>query len=165
MKDNLVETLIGAAVLAVAGLFFMFAYNTANVSSGGDTIDLTARFQNATGIAAGTDVRMAGIKVGTVVSTELDSATYQAVVKFSVDKAIEVPEDSSLSIASEGLLGGSYLSLEPGGSFDLLASGDEVEYTQGYVDLMGLIGQAVFSFTSDEGDGSAEGDASGTDAP
>lgn len=162
MKDNLVETLIGAAVLLVAGLFFMFAYSSANVSTGTDTINLTARFQNATGITPGTDVRMAGIKIGTVTGTTLDSASYMAVVQFSVDKDIELPEDSSLSIASEGLLGGSYLSLEPGGAFDMLADGDEVEFTQGYVDLMGLIGQAVFSFTSDEDD---KEESSASDAP
>jgi len=154
MKDNLVETLIGAAVLAVAGLFFMFAYNTANVSTGTDAITLSARFQNATGITAGTDVRLAGIKIGTVTGTELDPVSYQAIVRFSVDNTIEVPEDSSLKIASEGLLGGSYLELEPGGAFDMLADGGEVEFTQGYVDLMGLIGQAVFSFTSGDDEAS-----------
>lgn len=161
MKDNLVETLIGAAVLVVAALFFMFAYSSANVSGGTDTLSLSARFQNATGVSAGTDIRMAGIKVGTVTGTELDPISYQAIVTFAIDKQIEVPEDSSLKIASEGLLGGSYLELEPGGAMDMLVDGDEITFTQGYVDLMGLIGQAVFSFTGDdsEADGQADADA------
>ncbi|MEP3816355.1 MAG: outer membrane lipid asymmetry maintenance protein MlaD, partial [Nitratireductor sp.] len=64
---------------------------------------------------------------------------------------VKLPDDSSAKITSEGLLGGSYISVTPGGSEELLTEGGEIMFTQGSVDLMSLIGQAVFS-ASDSGD-------------
>ena len=147
-KDNLVETLIGAAVLIVAGFFFYFAYKTADIRASSGGYEVSARFDRVDGLAIGSDVRMSGIKVGTVTRQELDRRSYEAVVYMMIDKTIELPDDSSAKITSEGLLGGNYLSLEPGGSEELIANGGEIPYTQGSVDLMGLIGQAVFSATS-----------------
>jgi phospholipid/cholesterol/gamma-HCH transport system substrate-binding protein len=83
------------------------------------------------------------MKVGTVTSQTLDPASYQAVVTLSVDKAVSLPLDSSAAITSEGLLGGSFIALVPGGDPDKLAPGDEISDTQGATDLMGLIGSVI----------------------
>ena len=143
MSSNLVESLIGALVLVIAGWFLMFAYNhTDGAMSGGYT--LQARFDRIDGLGVGADVKMSGIKVGSVLANELDPKTFQAIVKFSVANGIELPQDTSAAITSEGLLGGSYLSLVPGGALETLAAGDEIELTQDAVDLLGLIGKFMY---------------------
>jgi len=146
MRQNLVETLIGAVVLVIAAAFLAFAYGKSGVGhvSG---YALTAKFPRVDGITAGTPVKIAGIKIGSVVEERLDPKDYRAVVTISVDPAVQVPEDSSLKVASEGLLGAKYLSIDPGGSDVMLKPGGEVRMTQGSVDLMDLIGQAIFSYS------------------
>ena len=159
MANNLVESIIGALVLAVAAGFVFYAYSHSGAQSATGYV-LGARFTSIDGLNPGADVRISGIKVGQVVGQRLDEMTFQAVVNFRVADRIELPDDSSIKIASEGLLGGSYLAIEPGGSENLLKQGDEIRYTQGAVDLFGLIGQAVFSNT-----GSGGGDSPAAPAP
>ncbi len=140
MSSNLVESLIGALVLVVAGWFLLFAYErTDGAVSGG--YELVARFDQIDGIGVGSDVRLAGIKVGSVTASRLDSDTYQAVIRFSVDSGVGLPVDTAAAVAQEGLLGGKYLSLLPGGMEDMLADGDEIEETQDSLDLLGIIGK------------------------
>ncbi len=144
MSSNLVESLIGALVLLVAGWFLVFAYERTDMGAG-DGYTLTARFDRIDGIGIGSDVRMAGIKVGTVVSSELDPYTYQAVVTLSVEDEVQLPSDTAIAITAEGLLGGTYMNLLPGGMEDMLADGDEISETQDAVDLLGLIGKFIYS--------------------
>ena len=112
-------------------------------SSGSDSYLLTARFPNASGISVGSDVRVSGLKVGSVTAQKLDPTSYQAVTTISVDSKVKLPLDSSAAITSEGLLGGSFISLVPGGDTEQLAPGDEITDTQGSTDLMGLIGSVI----------------------
>lgn len=140
LKENASEALIGLAVLALGVWFVLFAYARTERGSAGGGYEVTARFPNISGVSSGTDVRVSGMKVGTVVSEELDPATYQAVLKLSLDSAIKLPIDTSAAITSEGLLGGNYISLAPGGETDMLRNGDEITDTQGSIDLMSLIG-------------------------
>lgn len=144
MGGNLVETLIGAVVLAVAAVFLVFAYNRADVGTVSG-YELTAKFDKVDGIQVGSDVLMSGIKVGTVTSQQLDPESYLAVVRFTVRENISVPEDSAVKIASNGLLGDKYLALEPGGSDVKLKPGSEIQFTQGSVDILDLIGKAIYS--------------------
>lgn len=144
MQSSIIETLTGAAVITIAAIFLFFAYTStdAGTTSG---YSLTIDFDRIDGLASGADVRLSGIKVGTVVGQELDPATYVARVTVSVDPVIALPDDTSAKITSEGLLGGTYISLTPGGSEEMLADGDEIMFAQGSVDLIGLVSQAVFS--------------------
>lgn len=150
MSSNLVETLIGAVVITVAAVFLAFAYSNVGPSTGG-SYRLTAQFNRVDGLATGADVRISGIKVGSVTGQSLDPVTFRASVHLTIANGIELPEDSSAKVASEGLLGGSYVAIEPGGADAILADGGTIKYTQGAVDLMGLISKAVF--------GSADGTA------
>lgn len=163
MNGNLVETLIGAVVLAVAGFFLAFAYTTAGLGGGVSGYELEARFSRADGLVIGGDVRLSGIKIGSITAQKLDPKTYDAVIVFSVDNRYQLPEDTAVKIASEGLLGGNYLSVEPGGSETMLKPGAAVQYTQGSVNLMDLIGQAIFSATGAGGDGRDGRDGNGGD--
>ena len=144
MSSNLVESLIGALVLLVAGWFLVFAYERTDMGAG-NGYTLTARFDRIDGIGIGSDVRMAGIKVGTVVSSQLDPYTYQAVVTLSLDDEVQLPTDTAIAITAEGLLGGTYMNLLPGGMEEMLADGDEISETQDAVDLLGLIGKFIYS--------------------
>lgn len=151
MKNNLIETLIGAAVLAVAVIFVFYGYSKAEITPR-DGYVLTAEFDRVDGLISGSDVRLSGIKVGTVDTLKLRKDTYYAEVKLIISADIQLPEDTSAKITMEGLLGGNYISLTPGGSEDYLADGDALIYTQGSVDLIGLVSQALFSAGKDEND-------------
>lgn len=144
MRRNLIETVMGAVVLAVAALFIVFAYSKADVGTI-EGYELTAKFDRIDGIRPGSDVRMSGIKIGTVLSEHLDPKTYLAVVLMSISRDVKVPDDTSIAVATEGLLGDKFLALSPGGSDKMLPNGGEITTTQGSVDLMGLIGQMIFS--------------------
>lgn len=144
LRDNFVEALIGFAVLLLGAWFTWYAY-TRTQSGSVDGYELIAGFSSAEGIAIGSDVRISGIKVGSVTQSQIDPKTFQARIKLSVAKEIELPVDTVAKITSEGLLGGNYVSLSPGGEMDVLKAGDEIEQTQGSVNLMGIIGQAIYS--------------------
>jgi phospholipid/cholesterol/gamma-HCH transport system substrate-binding protein len=152
MQNSVVETLIGAAVIAVAVLFLFFAYagTGAGAISG---YDVVAKFSKADGVNIGTDVRLSGIKVGTVSKMALDPKTYNAVVTIALENSVKLPDDSSVRITSEGLLGSQYLSIEPGSSMQAIKAGGEIENTQGSIDLIGLLGKAVFSAGGTSGPG------------
>lgn len=143
MSENATEVLVGGAVLAAAIGFFVYAGQVTGVENGGDSYALSASFRSADGIGVGTDVRLAGVRVGSVTGLELNPVTFRADVDFTVAGAIEVPDDTQAVIASEGLLGGNFLELVPGGSAFNLAPGDEVYETQSAVSLTTLILRAV----------------------
>ncbi|MFL5337350.1 MAG: outer membrane lipid asymmetry maintenance protein MlaD [Geminicoccaceae bacterium] len=144
MSRNIVETLLGAAVLAVALGFLAWAYGNSSAGDPGG-YNLRAKFDRIDGLDAGADVRVSGIKVGKVLSQQLDPATYRAQVTFSVRSGVELPSDSSAAIVSSGLLGGKYLSLVPGGDERVLKDGEEIALTQSSVNLEDLIGRYIFS--------------------
>ncbi len=146
MKNNSFETLIGAIVVAVALGFVWFAYENTDANARGG-YEIQAVFSSADGISPGTDVRLHGIKIGSVSALELDRKTYNAVLHIALHSDVQVPDDSSIKVTSSGLLGGSYLSLQPGGSDAMLKPGGQILDTQGSVDLMALIGRAIYGNT------------------
>src|SRR5687768_4239131 len=115
MRDSAVETAIGAVVIAIAAAFFYFVYSTTDKSTAGTGYRVVAAFDNIGGVNVGTDVRMAGIKIGSVVKQELDPETYQARITMMIDPKLKLADDTTAKIASEGLLGAPYIALEPGG--------------------------------------------------
>lgn len=149
MRRNIIETVLGAVVLLVAGFFLFFAYTSSSVRAvSGYAIE--ARFSSTGGLSAGADVRISGVKVGTVTQQFLDKQTYQAVVRMEIDSNILLPRDTAASIASESLLGGRYLQLDPGGDEEKLKPGETIEYTQSAVNLEELLGRFIFSTTGEK---------------
>lgn len=146
MGKNLIETLMGTVVIAVAAIFLLFAYSKADVGAvTGYTVK--AKFDRIDGIKVGGDVRLSGIKIGTVVDEILDPNTYFAVVTLSIDNSIKLPTDTSAACTSSGLLGDKYLNLSPGADDTMIPEGGEIESTQGCIDLFALLGQMIFSQT------------------
>ncbi|NOZ42263.1 MAG: outer membrane lipid asymmetry maintenance protein MlaD [Alphaproteobacteria bacterium] len=145
MKNNIVETLIGAIVLVVTASFLYFAFNHANVSTSGGK-DYVIKFDKIDGLSVGGDVKISGIKVGTITREYLDMDTFLAVVVISINPAIKLTESTFAKITSVGLLGGNYLVLDPGDSEDpILKAGDQITNTQGAVDFLGLLDKFVSS--------------------
>ncbi|SLN76028.1 outer membrane lipid asymmetry maintenance protein MlaD [Roseisalinus antarcticus] len=139
MRENPTEVIAGGAVLAFALAFLFYMTQATGLTTRSDGYELVANFRSAEGISVGTDVRMAGVKVGTVTSLDLNLDTYRADMTISVRDGVLVPDDSSLAVASEGLLGGSFMEIVPGGSFDYFAEGAMFEDTQGAVSLITLL--------------------------
>ncbi len=138
------ETGVGAVVLAAAAAFLIYAVGHANgVGGGAGGYDLVARFGDVGSLTAGADVRVAGVKVGSVSSIELDPKSYLAKAHFQIQPQIKVPSDSTVKITSDGLLGGQHVVIAPGGAPDDMKPGAEFQNVQGAVDLFGLIGQVI----------------------
>ncbi len=142
-KEQAAETILGAIVALVAVGFLAFAVTRAGAADASGGYELWARFQRVDGINVGADVRMSGVKVGAVSKVGIDPQTYYAKVTMSVDPIVKLPDDSSARISSDGLLGGAYVSLEPGGSEGMLPKGGEILNTQGSVDILSLLAAAA----------------------
>jgi phospholipid/cholesterol/gamma-HCH transport system substrate-binding protein len=146
-RHGVAETLTGACVLAVAVGFLAYAVAHSGRTSGSG-YSLKAQFDNVSGLAEGADVRIAGVKVGSVTSETLDPKTFQAVVTLTVANDVQLPTDSAASIVSESLLGGKYISLSPGGNDANLKPGQTITITQSSVNLEELLGKFIFSVTT-----------------
>lgn len=159
MRESLFETLVGVLVVAVAGVFLYFSLQQRSDAAPGDSYVLHAKFNRIDGISTGSDVRMAGVKVGAVSAIDLDPKTYKAVVTFTMKDGIEVPDDSTAQVLSDGLLGGAYVGIMVGGSFDYVPEGGTIEFTRGSVDLLTVLSEVASSAAG--GNNNDAGDAGG----
>jgi phospholipid/cholesterol/gamma-HCH transport system substrate-binding protein len=148
------EVIIGAAVLVLAAAFLSYAvaHTTSSVGAG---YNLTARFDNIAGISSGADVRLGGVKVGSVTDTSLDAKTYQALVTMNVEDSLKLPDDTSAVVTSDGLLGGKYIALQPGGALKNLPPGGQITATQGSISIESLLGKFIFNSASSSKSGDA----------
>jgi phospholipid/cholesterol/gamma-HCH transport system substrate-binding protein len=158
-RHGVAETLTGALVLVVAVVFLAYAVAHSGRTAGSG-YTLHAQFDHVDGLAVGGDVRIAGVKVGTVTDEQINPKTFAAIVSMTVRDDIQLPKDSGASIVSESLLGGKYISLSPGGDEAVLKPGQTITVTQSSVSLEELLGKFIFSVTSLNG--SKSGQASGS---
>jgi len=154
MRGNVIEIVMGAVVIIVAALFLVFAYQTSQLRSV-TGYQVTADFARVDGIRQGSDVRISGIKIGSVVAEVLDPKTFLANVRMSIDPSVKLPDDTVAEIISAGLLGDKYMSLVPGGSDKVIPPGGKITYTQSSVSLENLIGQMMFSAPGPKKEGDA----------
>jgi phospholipid/cholesterol/gamma-HCH transport system substrate-binding protein len=139
MRESLTEVIVGAVVLVTAVGFIAYAAQVTGFADAGGDFELTASFRSIEGVTIGTDVRLAGVKIGTVTEMRLNPESYRADTVLTLVDDVPIPNDSSAVVASESLLGGSFIEIVPGGSFDMFASGDEIIDTQGAVSLLQLL--------------------------
>jgi phospholipid/cholesterol/gamma-HCH transport system substrate-binding protein len=149
MRENIVETIVGTAVVVVAAAFLVFTLQTTGGGGSTSGYSLNAAFRSAEGVSVGTDVRLAGVKIGTVTDMVLDAQTFRAVTVMDISADVPIPDDSTAVVASEGLLGGTFVEIVPGGSFDNYADGAQILDTQGAVSLTSLL----LRFVSGGGEG------------
>lgn len=146
MSRNIVETIVGAIVLVVAGAFVFYAFAKSDRGNA-DGYDLIARFGRIDGLKRGSDVTLSGVKIGTVTAIDLDRKTYQAVVHLGVTSSLQLPDDTNAKIVSESLLGGMVVVLEPGADTKMLLAGGEITKTQDAISLTELIAKFMFGGT------------------
>ena len=139
MRGVWAEFIMGTVVLIVAIGFAVVGFQRGGWGSASESYVLNASFRSIEGVTVGTDVRLAGVKVGKVSGISLNSESFRADVEISVDLDIELPDDSAILIASEGLLGGNFVELQPGGSPFNFLDGDMIMDTQGSVSLLNLL--------------------------
>jgi len=154
MPRRLPELLTGFAVILAAVLFLVFALRGAGQMNAGG-YPLQAQFSSIGGLTVGADVKIGGVVIGHVATERLDPNTYAAIVRVAINNNIKVPDDSSASVTSDGLLGSSYLAVAPGGSNTMLAPGQSFAVTQSAINIQDLLGKFIFSMGSGAGSGAS----------
>lgn len=157
MTRNIAETVLGGVVLIVAIIFLGWAYTRSSIGNSGG-YNLTASFDQIGGLSVGSDVKISGIKVGSITGQQLNTDNYRAAVEFSVQDGVELPTDSSASIMSTSLLGGNFLALVPGADDVMLKDGDSIQFTQSAVNLEDLLGRFIFGQGGEGGSDASGGD-------
>lgn len=140
MAESTTEVVTGGLVLAAAAGFLVYATQFAGFSgAGAGNYELTASFRSVEGVGVGTDVRLGGVKVGSVTGLDLNPETFRAETRLAIQDDIVLPDDTAVLISSEGLLGGSFVELLPGGSPFNIEPGGEILDTQSSVSLIQLL--------------------------
>ncbi len=155
MNRNIIETVMGGVVLVVAAGFIALAFQSGAATSPSG-YQVTAEFDNASGLGPGSEVRMSGVKIGTVASQRLDPDTFFAVVTLDISDYIKLPRDTSARIIADGLLGSKFVALEPGGDEETIPPGGEITFTQGSINVVDLLGRFIFSAAEVAGDRSGQ---------
>lgn len=142
MSRSVIESLVGALVLAVSVVVLIGVFQSSDTQRVAG-YQLTARFDNAEGLASGTDIRLAGIKIGSVASQRVDPETFEAAVTFNIDSGVELPADSVARVVPDGLLGGTFIEISPGSAEEILQPDGTFENTRGAINVVELISQIV----------------------
>lgn len=148
MKQGFIETVVGFAVILIAASFFYYAYSVSDSGKPNDGYLLTANFENIEGLTVGSDIKISGIKIGYIEKILLDNAAFVARVDLRINKGVEIPVDSRLSVTTSGLIGNKYLNINPGASNDNLNNGDRFKFTQSALNIEDLISKLVYAMTS-----------------
>lgn len=148
MKRNVIESVLGGVVLFVAGLFLVFAYLGSDIRPI-QGYEVTAKFNAIDGLTVGSDVRIGGVKVGSVVGQTIDTKDFRAVVKLAILSEVSLPSDTLASVTSAGLLGNKYINLEPGGAKEKIAGGAEIKRTKDVISMEELLGKVIFLVTDE----------------
>lgn len=142
-NGNQFEIIVGTFVLFCAVFFFFSSVKSAKISEG-KGYNVIAKFENIDGISGSSDVKISGVKIGTADSPMLDEKDFRAKVVLNIYESVKIPADSSIKVASEGLLGSKYLSISPGGDEEFLKNGEEILFTQSSINFEDLLGKFIF---------------------
>lgn len=143
MAEETRHILVGAAVLVALAVLFGFSAG----SDGGPlgSYRVIAHFTTAEGVFVDSPVRLAGVQIGRVSAMDYDSGRQQAIVTMEIAPEIELPLDSIAIITSEGMIGGRFIRMEPGGELDMLRDGDRLDYTQGSIMFEDLLEKIILT--------------------
>lgn len=150
MKRSVIETILGAVVILVAGFFLYFSYQIGDVGTPNNGFVVHADFSSIGGLNVGDDVQISGVKVGSVTDVNLLPESYLARVTMSLKPGINLPVDTAALISSESLLGGRFMALEPGAEEEFIENDGRIFYTQAPQNLEQLLGQFIFSMQTDD---------------
>ncbi len=148
MKKSPIETVLGILVILVAVFFVHFAANKIDARPQ-QGYELTAVFTRSGGLESGNDIRISGIKVGSVVGLDL-TPDYTAKVTMNIRQDVRLPSDTTAVVTADGLMGGTFVQLEPGKSKDILKGGDKIVKTKDFRSLEDMVGEVIFLATGKE---------------
>lgn len=148
--NNLFEIIVGTFVLISAIMFLINSFGKSNINDYQASYIITAKFDNVDGISSGSDVKISGIKIGSVNSFKLDEKDFRAVLTLSINDSVKLPYDSSVKVSSEGLLGSKYLSITPGADEEFLQNGEQLDFTQSSINLEDLLGKFIFNSSEEK---------------
>ncbi|MBQ8346589.1 MAG: MCE family protein [Alphaproteobacteria bacterium] len=148
MKKSPIETVLGILVILVAVFFVHFAANKIDARPQ-QGYELTAVFTRSGGLESGNDIRISGIKVGSVVGLDL-TPDYTAEVTMNIREGVRLPADTTAVVTTDGLMGGTFVQLEPGKSKEILKSGDRIAKTKDFRSLEDMVGEVIFLATGKE---------------
>ena len=144
MKRNYLETFIGSIVIIVAIIFSVVLFKVSNKKLNKETYKLSAVFDNIEGVSVGTKVKIGGVEIGSVIKQKLTD-NYRIKLVMEIDNNVKIPDDSTITISTSGILGGKYLKVQIGGSDELLKDNDEFEYTQSTMDLEDILSRFLLN--------------------
>ncbi|TCJ97932.1 phospholipid/cholesterol/gamma-HCH transport system substrate-binding protein [Volucribacter psittacicida] len=136
--------LLGIACLVFLGL------KVANIQGFSETksYKITANFDNIGGLKVRAPLKLGGVVIGRVTDIQLDENDYLPKVTIAINQEYnKIPETSSLSIRTSGLLGEQYIALNMGfddGEVAMLKEGDKIMDTKSAMVLEDLIGQFLY---------------------
>ncbi len=140
MKSDIFEFTVGLGVIIIAGWFILSVVSKSDkLSNISETTNYIASFNDVSGISVGSNIKLAGVTVGKVLDLKLDEINYTAEMVLGINRKIKIPNDSEIIITSEGLLGGNYVSISPGGSDIFLKANEKFSFTQSSLSLNNLI--------------------------
>ena len=140
MKSDIFEFIVGLGVIIIAGWFILSVVSKSDkLSYISETTNYIASFNDVSGISVGSNIKLAGVTVGKVLELKLDEINYTAEMVLGINRKIKIPNDSEIIITSEGLLGGNYVSISPGGSDIFLKANEKFSFTQSSLSLNNLI--------------------------
>jgi phospholipid/cholesterol/gamma-HCH transport system substrate-binding protein len=145
MQHSFIETALGFIIIVIAIFFLIFAYRTGDKFSHNSGYRIYGNFQNVEGISKGSDVMLAGVKIGVVDDVNLDKASLIPTLWLQIDLGINLPIDSRAAIVTSGLLGGKFIAITQGISEEMLPVNGQIKYTQSSINLEGLIGKFMYS--------------------
>lgn len=149
MHKKPVETIMGLVVLVIALLFMGFAYRVSDLQViKGYTV--SAEFTKVGGLSIGSDVRINGIKVGTVTAQDLNNEDYTVRVTFSISPQVKLPKDSVATIAGDGLMGNKFVKIEPGISKKYMQDGDNFAKSKNFKTIEDMVGEIIYMVTGDD---------------
>jgi phospholipid/cholesterol/gamma-HCH transport system substrate-binding protein len=148
-------------LLGFAALFFLVTQlPSSSLRLERDGYHVTAAFDNIGDLNNGAPVSMSGVRIGEVTGISVSSDDYRAVVSMRIQPEFSrIPEDSDASIQTQGLLGGKYVGIGPGGSDTYLKEGSRIEFTQSAIVLENLVNKFFANVAGGNRDESADGGA------
>ena len=149
MNTRKTEILVGLFIAAGMAALFMLAMKVSNLNiyNNDAGYEISASFENVSGLKVKSPVTMAGVRIGRVSDISFDGSTFEAIVKIQIESEYNtLPKDTSASIYTAGLLGEKYIGLEPGGDDANLKDKDKLKLTQSSLVLEKLISRFVDSF-------------------
>jgi len=146
MKRNPIETILGFCVLIFTMMFLIYASGRIDTKKI-DGYTVVASFSKIGGLGVGSDVRISGIKVGSVLATELKPDDFAADVYLSIDSSVRLPIDTEATIADVGIMGDKYVRLEPGKAQAVLKDNGRIMHAKDYKSLEDNVSEFIFLST------------------